>query len=175
MDRFLAVNHRPGLATSPIPLHPSKRDMVLLAAGIYPLHYHQQVTKLVEKKLGLAVYLDVSGSVSEHQPKIIALLSNLKSQINSVFLFSNKVVEVPFKSVLQGKAQTTYGIDFNCIAKSILEKHFDKAVVITDGYADLNEENREAMKEKRVRIMTILFGGKTDCEEFLPFGDVVQL
>ena len=36
----------------------------------------------------------------------------------SIFLFSKKVVETPFKALLAGRVQTAYGTDFNCIADS---------------------------------------------------------
>jgi len=52
---------------------------------------------------------------------------------------------------------------------------FDKAVIITDGYASMTEENREQLEKRNMRTLTILFDGKTDCDEFAPFGDVIQL
>ena len=175
VDHFKQSMHRPAIGVSPIPLHPSKRDYVLLAAGIPPFHYHNHVQRVTTKEHGLVVYLDVSGSVNEHLPKIIGVLSSLKAELTSIFLFSNKVVEVPFKTLLAGRVQTTYGTDFDCIADSILERDFDKAVILTDGYASLDKEKQEEMKKRKVQTLTMLFGGKTDCEEFAPLGDVVQL
>lgn len=175
LDHFLAIHHHAGIATSPIPLRPSKRDLVLLAAGIHPLHYHQPVVKYANQNQGLAVYLDVSGSVNEHLPRIAGLLRGLERDLVTIYLFSNRVVEVAFSTVLRGQVQTTYGTDFDCIAESILEKRLDKAIVMTDGYASLSEDNQEALHERHVRLLTILFGGKTDCPEFEPFGDVLQL
>ena len=148
---------------------------MLLAAGIHPLHYHQPVVKYANQNLGLAVYLDVSGSVNEHLPRIAGLLRGLERDLVTIYLFSNQVVEVPFRTLLAGQVQTTYGTDFDCIAESILEKRLDKAIVMTDGYASLSENNQEALHERHVRLLTILFGGKTDCPEFEPFGDVLQL
>jgi hypothetical protein len=175
VDRFKQSIHQPKIGVSPIPLHPSKRDFVLLAAGIPPFHYHNHVQRVATKEHGLAVYLDVSGSVTEHLPEIVGVLSSLKAELTSIFLFSNKVVEIPFKALLAGQVQTTYGTDFDCIAQSILERDLDKAVVITDGYASLRVDSSERLKERHVSILTVLFGGKTDCDEFAPFGDVVQL
>ncbi len=175
VDRFKQTINRPALGVSPIPLHPSKRDFVLLAAGIPPFHYHNHVQRVTTKKHGLAVYLDVSGSVNEHLPEIVGVLSSLKAELTSIFLFSNKVVEIPFKTLLAGHVQTTYGTDFDCIAESIVERDLDKAVIFTDGYAGLQPEKSERLKQRRMCTLTVLFGGKADCEEFVPFGDVVQL
>ena len=105
----------------------------------------------------------------------MGVLSSLKAELASIFLFSNKAVEVPFKSLLAGRVQTTYGTDFDCIADSILERDFDKAVILTDGYASLDKEKQQELKKRKVQTLTMLFGGKIDCEEFAPLGDVVQL
>jgi hypothetical protein len=175
VDRFKQSVHRSAIGVSPIPLHPSKRDFVLLAAGIPPFHYHNHVQRVATRKHGVAVYLDVSGSVNEYLPEIVGILSSLKAELTSIFLFSNKVVEIPFKALLDGQVQTTYGTDFDCIAQSITERDLDKAVIITDGYAGLRVDSSERLKERHVSTLTVLFGGKTDCDEFAPFGDVVQL
>lgn len=175
VDNFRRLIHRPRASLSPIPLHPSKRDLVLLAAGIAPFHYHNGVQAPAEKRQGLAVYLDVSGSVNQHLPHIIGLLQGLKQDLKSIFLFSNKVEEVPFATLLAGRIKTTYGTDFDCIAQSILDRGFDKAVILTDGYASMKPELAEALRKQRVCTLTVLFGGKMDCPEWAAFGEVVQL
>jgi len=175
VDRFKQTVNRSRIGVSPVPIQPSKRDLVLLAVGVPSLHYHNRVSKASTEDRGLAVYLDVSGSVNQHLPKILGILQSLKTELLSVFLFSNKVAEVSFKTLLKGHVQTTYGTDFDCIAESILERAFDKAVILTDGYASMSEANRDRLKEGPFTALTVLFGGKTDCPEFGRFGDVVQL
>ncbi len=175
VDRFRREVHRPAITVSPIPLHPSKRDLVLLAAGIVPFHYHNRAQRVAVKERGLAVYLDVSGSVNEHLPEIIGVLRNLRRELATIFLFSNRVIEVPFKALLAGHVQTTYGTDFDCIAESIIERNLDKAVILTDGHANLAGDKQTELKKRKLLALTILFGGKTECDEFAPFGDVLQL
>ena len=84
-------------------------------------------------------------------------------------------MEIPFESLLQGKIQTTYGTDFDCIAQSILERGFDKAVILTDGWAMMKEDLKAQLKAKKVSTLTILFGDAEKCEDFACFGDVVEL
>ncbi len=48
-------------------------------------------------------------------------------------------------------------------------------VILTDGYASLNPELRQELEKRRVALLTILFGNKTDCPELEPLGDVVRL
>ena len=175
VDKFKQAMHRPRIGVSPIPIRPSKRDFVLLAAGIPPFHYHNQAYRLHHQERGLAIYLDVSGSVNDYLPEIIGVMRNLQSDLKTILLFSNKVAEVPFKSLLNGQVETTYGTDFDCIAEHILENKYDKAVIMTDGYAGMKKANQEALEKQKVNTLTVLFGGKKECSEFGRFGDVVQL
>jgi len=175
IDRFKEFCSDNRRRTSPIPLYPSKRDMALLACGVWPAYFHNRQQRPNKRNTGLAIYLDVSGSVNDHLPEIIGIIGKLKAELTTLFLFSNKVVETPIKELLKGRVETTWGTDFNCIAKSIIERGFDKAVVITDGYANLSEELSDKLKERKVAILTILFGRINDCSEFKPFGDVVKL
>ena len=175
VDHFLHPENSQRITSSPIPIHPGKRDMVLLASGVMPFRYTNLIRHVRNGHRGLAVYLDVSGSVNEYLPKIVGLLRNMKHELTSIFLFSNKVVEVPFSELLKGRVNTTYGTDFNCVADSMLERGWDKAVVLTDGYAELSEEKRAELKRKNVRTLTLLFGGLTESSEWAATGDVCEL
>ncbi len=175
VDRFKQSIDKPRISVSPIPIQPSKRDLVLLAADILPFHYHNHAYRVTNQERGLAIYLDVSGSVNDHLPEIIGVIQSLKRDLLTIFLFSNKVVEVPFRTLLQGKVQTTFGTDFNCIATSLVEQGLDKAVIVTDGYATMSEEHLLELRVKKIRTLAILFGGRRECPEFAATGDIVQL
>ena len=175
VDTFRSMINAPRIGVSPIPIQPSKRDFVLLAAGAPPFHYHNMAYRQATQERGLAIYLDVSGSVNQHLPKIIGLLRSLRSDLKTIFLFSNKVVEVPFRTLLAGQVQTTYGTDFDCIAEHALANRFNKAVILTDGYASMKNINQEQLKARAFNTLTVLFGGLKDIPEFRALGDVVQL
>ncbi len=153
-------------------------DLVLLATGVWPVLFHNRAkSESRTSGRGLAVYLDVSGSVEDDLPKILGILGNMQAEIEKVFTFSNDVAEVSLKSLAKGEGiRTTYGTDFDCVATSILERGYPKAVVVTDGYADMTEEHMEALKKRKVSILTIIFGdGDEDCEALAPFGPVMKL
>ena len=175
VDRFQKAIHATRMSTSPVPIHPSKRELVMIGAGIIPFHYKYSVHHSLTENHGLAVYLDVSGSVHKHLPEIIGLLRTFQKQLLTVFLFSNKVVEVPFRKLLKGEIQTTGGTDFNCIAESILELNLDKAVVITDGYASMNPALRSQLDTQHVQALVVLFGDMRKCSEFGTTSEVVRL
>jgi len=172
---FFGEKRTPRRITSPFPVNPSRRDLVLLGAGLWPgLFRNRQIEHRRENK-GVPIFLDVSGSVNEHLPAIVGLLTHYRNRIRSVYLFSNAVREVPFDMLCAGRLSTTYGTDFNCVARAISERGYDRAVVLTDGYASLDDDHAQLLGEDRPSILTILFGAKTDCPELAPFGDVVQL
>jgi len=175
IERFRKKGKEYRRTTSPIPLLPSKRDMVLLAAGSWPGYFHKRHVRPAKNNTGLAVYLDVSGSMKDYLPEIIGAIAKLSEEVPMLYTFSNLVVETTLKDLIKGNIDTTWGTDFDCVARSIIKKDFDKAVVVTDGYANLDTELSEELKRRKVSILTILFGGRQDCPEFEPFGEVIQL
>ncbi len=101
--------------------------------------------------------------------------SGLRREITSVFLESTQVVEVPFEKLLAGGVQTTWGTDFDCVARSILECGFQKAVIITDGYASLHPDLLAQLKQKRFQALAVLFGDSPNAAALAPLGTIVQL
>jgi len=175
VDKFRELFRNRHICSSPVPIYPSKRDLILLAAGFYPGSFHNAITRTGFKQKGLAIYLDVSGSVNEYLPKILAILQSLKREITTIYLFSNQVYESSFAALLKGHIKTTGGTDFDCIASSILENRLDKAVIITDGQADMKAENCKKLRDIKLITLTILFDRAQSCQTFDAFGDVVPL
>ena len=175
LDSFFGENRCVRRITSPFPINPSRRDLMLLSAGVWPGLFRNRQPEVKRERRGVAIFLDVSGSVNEHLPQIIGLLSHYRDRIRSVYLFSNAVREVAFDTLCAGRLSTTYGTDFNCIARTILDKEYDRAVILTDGYASLDDEHARALTEAHPQLLTILFAAKPDCPDLQPFGEVVQL
>ncbi len=59
--------------------------------------------------------------------------------------------------------------------KSILDRGFDKAVIITDGYASIADEFKQQLAKQQLVTLTILFDHAHTCDDFAQFGEVVQL
>lgn len=175
LDRFKERGQVRQRTTSPIPLNPSKRDMTLLAAGCWPGYFHNRHSRPSPHNTGCSIYLDVSGSVQDHLPAIIGVIAKLSSEIPTLYLFSNTVVEITMKDLMRGNISSTGGTDFDCIAESIIEKNYDKAVIITDGYASLSSGLADELKKRKTAILTILFGGCTYCPDLKAFGDTINL
>ena len=176
IDKFRGVGRGRRCSVSPVPVSPSKRDCVLLAAGLWPGYFRNTLPGRTFEKMGIAVFLDVSGSVDDFLPKILGVLKNMRSDIGKVFQFSNEVVQTDLDALTrQGRVRTTYGTDFGCVATTILENQFDRAVVITDGLASLQDENEAKLRKRGVAVLTILFGYGTSCTSLEPLGPVISL
>jgi hypothetical protein len=175
LDNFVEPLREHRMGVSPVPISPSKRELIMLHAGMMPPHFRRPMTTEKTTRKGLAIYLDVSGSVQEYLPRILGILARLEDVLTGIFLFSTEVQEIPFKQLLAGNISTTFGTSFDCVADSVIERSFERAVILTDGHASLTAEKKDALKKGRVNLLTILFGGSSDCEPLAPFGQVVQL
>jgi len=47
--------------------------------------------------------------------------------------------------------------------------------LITDGFSNIESGLQKQMKQKTVRILTILFGGASQTNDFAQFGEVIHL
>ena len=175
IDRFKEEFRQRHSIVSPIPLYPSKKDLVLLASGLLPVYFHNRLNRPRLKNHGLAIYLDVSGSVNDSLPEILGILRRLQTEVTSVYQFSNEVVETSMRELTRGRIVTTYGTSFDAVAKSILENAYGKAVVITDGFSNIEIGLQKQMKGRGVKILTILFGGASQTNDFAQFGEVIHL
>ena len=82
------------------------------------------------------VYLDVSGSMDQEMPLIIALLGRLSSHIRRPFWAFSDVVA---PAVIQGgllKTTSTGGTSMSCVLEHVVETRPASAVVVTDGYIE---------------------------------------
>lgn len=175
LDAFFSTEPGQRRTTSPFPLNPSRRDMVLLSADIWPGFFRNRQPELKKRREGVAIFLDVSGSVNQHLPEIAGLLARYRKEIRSVYQFSNAVSEITMEALLRGYVETTYGTDFNCVAQTILKEQLERAVIITDGHAALSELNAIGLKESGARLLTVLFGIRCNGEVLRPFGEVMSL
>ena len=132
-----------------------RRAALFLAAGFFPTFYEQPYSKTFERRA--AIYLDVSGSISHKVPILYGIVKNLSLYATlKIFLFSNKVVPITIKEIKEGRIKTTYGTDFDCIAKSIFQDRSKLNFIVTDGYATMEKGNMDRLKKLGVKTLGIL-------------------
>jgi hypothetical protein len=175
IDNFREYFKRPQNRISPIPIYPSKRDLVLLACNIWPGYFRNKIQQDHVETKGIAIYLDVSGSVNKYLPEILGILNHLKNDIRSIYQFSNIVAETDFKILMVGKIKTSYGTDLDCVAGSVIKNNYDKLIVITDGFASMKPDNQQELLKRKVKMLTILYGGGHSCDDLKQFGPQMEL
>jgi len=143
----------------PVPINPTNRDLLkMVLNGHPPILWNSPKTRNEKAEFGVAIYLDLSGSVWEHLPKILRVLSSMKKELKVVYGFSNQVHEHTLSQLRRGELTTTGGTDFDCIAEHLLEHKFDRCVIITDGYASIRYEHQSKIKKQVKKCGMILFG-----------------
>lgn len=165
INRMKAFFSRPRRTSSVFPEKPSHRDMSLLAAGHIPVLWrnHKESQSTINKNV--AIYLDVSGSVTSQLPKILGVIAAMRQNINTIFCFSNEVHKHTIAELSAGKYTSTGGTDFDCIIEHAVENSIDKMIVFTDGYAHCNRGNM-ALAEKHIKDMAIVYFGGRNTNNF---------
>jgi len=150
---------------SPIPINPTQRDMFKAALGRPPIMWKSRATKVNSKESGVAIYVDLSGSVDAYLPKIIKLVANLNKELKSVFGFSDNVIEHSIKDIQAGKLQTTGGTSFNAVAEHILEHKFPKYIIITDACGVLDTKYWKNIADQTKDACVVLFD--SSCKQYI--------
>ena len=148
--------------SSMVPLQPSNKELVLLAAGMTPIRWTNRKVQKDHLNRNIAVYLDVSGSVHSHLPKLLGVIANLRQNIKTVYCFSNEVHAHSMTELNEGKFRTTGGTDFDCIVDHAVENEIDKMIILTDGCAWISPKQKEEAREKIKDAAIIFFGYKNE-------------
>lgn len=153
--------------SSVVPIRPSSRDISMLGADITPSIWHNLVDKKHTKNKNVAIYLDVSGSVTSYLPQLLGVISNLDPGIKTIYCFSNEISENTKEELQQGIFKTTGGTDFDCIIEHAIEKQINKLIILTDGYADVSSENRVKVKEHIKDVAMVYFSAYINRNNYL--------
>ncbi|MEO0241260.1 MAG: hypothetical protein ABIM83_07370 [candidate division WOR-3 bacterium] len=154
-DKFYLV-YEMNKSRSVIPF-PSRRETLFICRGIYPFFFSRILIQRVPFYKRPKIYIDVSGSTKEYWSFVYEICYFLKDVIlEPIYIFSNKVYEITLRDLKEGKIKTTYGTDFDSIAKHAIQNDFKKILVITDGYANISKINRDKIVEKGIEVYIII-------------------
>lgn len=132
-----------------------RREAVFYSAGLYPMFF---TAPSEEPERGAArVYVDVSGSVYDYLPFLYGVLLAMEDMLMpECYMFSNKVEPLTKETLRRGEVKTTGGTDFNCIADHLLKNPIKKALIFTDGYADIKPDKLQALKKAEIYLVGAL-------------------
>lgn len=165
VNQIKAMFEKPRKVSSMVPLTPSNKELVLLSAGMTPWKWTNRAVRQEKLNKNIAVYLDVSGSVTDYLPKLLGVIQNLRQGIKTVFCFSTILSEHTMEELSEGKFETSWGTDFNCIVRHAVENKIDKMIILTDGCANINTECR-ALAEEHIKDAAIVFFGYKNKDNF---------
>ena len=132
----------------------SKRDIFLLSCGIWPVFFRARPNVRIYGEVTL--YIDVSQSVRNIIHHIYNAVQHFENYLGtSIYLFSEKVVEITKRQLLKNELYTTGGTSFNCVAEHIIDNKIKKAVLITDGKAEIDRELQEKIRWD-MELITVL-------------------
>ena len=136
-----------------------RRESLWLSNGIWPVFFNTPTFSKDLDHVRPHIYIDVSASTKEYQPMIYGLVHHLFDIIGEpIYLFSNKVAEASLEDICKGRMKTTGGTDFDCVIEHAAKNRFQKIVVITDGFADMNASNRRKVTEGEMELHLVLTG-----------------
>lgn len=121
-----------------------------------------------KKQTGTAqVYLDVSGSMNEEMPRLIALLGRLSPYIRRPFwAFSDKVAPARIE---YGRlvTHTTGGTSMACVLRHVIAERPAAAVVVTDGFTEKVEPKlvQDALSRSRIHVIVSRHGSPLAVED----------
>ncbi len=128
-----------------------RRDAVYFGIGLLPVFY----TASSEELASAHIYIDVSGSVFDELPFIIGLIQSMEEYFNlNLYQFSTEVYPLTQRDLRQKKINTTGGTSFNCIAKHLKTNLVEKAMIITDGHANIRKDLLQDLTCDLIGVLT---------------------
>ncbi len=113
-----------------------RRAFALAASGTPPLLYAGSLRGRPQRAglTPVAVYLDVSGSVNEYLPRLLAAVLSCRDRVAAtIYQFSDDVEKVSLDELARGVIRTSFGTCGESFATHLAESGAKGAVVITDG------------------------------------------
>ena len=140
-SRTVRIGDRPARTFSP--LHdrraPARRLLARHFGAPMPLLFDDRVPHVTRECGTAALYLDVSGSMDELLPRLLASLVPLRRLLRAeVWAFSTRVERLTHADLVRRQLRTTYGTHIGPVLRHFSEMvrkdGIRRALVITDGY-----------------------------------------
>jgi hypothetical protein len=146
--------------------------MVLFASGIAPTPFSGRSPEGGEQPGVLTLYLDVSGSMEDSLPQILAALVRRRPSWLSqpIYGFSSVVAPISMRALREGVIETGTSTNFGAVVDHLILHRVRRAALITDGEGRLKPEHREALR-RHAPSLALVFPGAIIRT---PFDDVVN-
>jgi len=149
-------------AFTPLPQAGDRRAHLQRLMGTEPLWWKGLLLQEGRRAAGqVAVYLDVSGSMSSWLPVLLGALTESAAMVRwPLFGFSTEVHPVTRADLAAGRFCSTGGTHIACVARHLVESRVPRAVVITDGdVQEIPSALAERLRRARPRVRVGLLDG----------------
>jgi len=110
-----------------------RKSGFLMGGGYKPVFFKNKLLREEISLFKVHLYIDVSISMWEYLPFFLNFIRYFKNLLGKqIYAFSNKVFPVSVKDIINGKFKTTFGTDFEELARHALKNKFKKIFIITD-------------------------------------------
>jgi hypothetical protein len=136
------------------------RSTVLYASGITATPFSSCAPEGGERPGLLSLYLDVSGSMEDSLPQILAALVRRRPAWLSlpIFAFSSGVVRLGMAALREGLIETGDSTNFGAVVEHLIDRRVRRAAIITDGEGYLNSREREALRSHAPSLALVFPG-----------------
>lgn len=148
------------------------RSTVLYASGITSTPFSSRAPEGGEQPGVLTLYLDVSGSMEDSLPKILAALVRRRPAWLSlpIFSFSSAVAPLAMTALREGLIETGDSTNFGAVVEHLVDRRVRRAAIITDGEGFLRPRQRDELRQHAPSLALVFPGAIIRT----PFDDVVN-
>jgi hypothetical protein len=140
---------------TPIPNLRDRSAVTAMELGLYKPFYRNP---MLPKDYGVcSIYLDVSGSMGGYVKLVYKVATDCQEYLeDKIHLFSNVISSISKEELPNGVMKSTGGTDFDIIIAHMAKTNTKKAVIFTDGCANISQHSKQTIKKYNMSIITVL-------------------
>lgn len=140
------------------PLYPSRIGYIYQTFGLTDtlrMYWNRDLSS-TGVKMSIGLFVDISGSMTEHFPLVSGFVDALKEFPVKIYAFETTVREVDIEEFTRGVIKGGGGTEFDCVVRTFLEdREMAAAVIFTDGYGRLSESLAKNLQLSRKNLYLI--------------------
>jgi hypothetical protein len=146
------------IAHSPFLSNPTSKGVADYLSGQPQLYFENWVRHTPTLS---CLYFDVSGSMSEHLPQMVAFAATLQTlRPTKVFVFDSEVTQVTLDDVATGRVFTGGGTNINAVLEHVLQHQPRQFFIVTDNMDHIRPGLLIKLKEARIQSLALVFGSQ---------------
>ncbi|MBF0398995.1 MAG: hypothetical protein HQK78_19625, partial [Desulfobacterales bacterium] len=141
------------------PFFLSRTGIIYKALGISDVIHCYWNRDRLTANVKIAIYIDSSGSMTRHLPKVLCIIEQIEPIEMEVFFFDVNVYPSSIKDIAKGKVIGNGGTDFSAPVKhfSLSDNKIQSAIFFTDGESELSAGAENSFINSRKKVYVVFF------------------